>query len=78
MKLLPEADGVPAFALVVKSVNPVDLTTLVVTAQQEEVLLELYFVGQKQDDCFKGLLSSVHVVAKEKIVSLWREPAIFE
>jgi hypothetical protein len=47
LKLFPEADRVPALALVVKSVNSVYLTALMVTAQEEEVLLELHFIGQK-------------------------------
>lgn len=41
---LPEADGVAPLAFVVKAVNAVDRRTLVVAAQQKEILwvLDLY------------------------------------
>jgi len=45
LKLLPESDAVPIFALVVKSVNSVDLATLVIATKKEKVFLEFYFVG---------------------------------
>ena len=65
LELLPQTDTVPILALVVKSVNTIDLTAFVVTSKQEEVLLKLDLVGQQQDDSLEGLLASVDVVAQK-------------
>ena len=65
LELFPDADGVAAFALVVETVDSIDLAALVISSQQEEVLLELDFVGQEENDCLKRVLSSIDVVAKE-------------
>lgn len=45
---LPESDGVPAFALVVESINAVDLRALVIPTQQEEVLWVLDLVAHEK------------------------------
>ena len=65
LELFPYADGVAAFALVVETVDSIDLAALVISSQQEEVLLELDFVGQEENDCLKRVLSSIDIVAKE-------------
>ena len=65
LELFPDADGVAAFALVVETVDSIDLAALVISSQQEEVLLELDFVGQEENDCLKRVLSSIDVVTKE-------------
>ena len=78
LKFFPDADRVAAFALVVKAINPIDLTALVVAAQQEEVLLELHFVRQQQNNCLQTVLAAINIVAQEKIVRLGREAAIFK
>jgi hypothetical protein len=46
LKFFPKSDAVSVLALVIEPVNPVDLPTLVVPAEEEEVLLEFNFVGQ--------------------------------
>ena len=43
-EFLPDTDGVSALALVIESVDAVDLATLVIASKQEEVLLELDLV----------------------------------
>lgn len=78
LKLFPEPDTVPIFALVIKPVDSVDLAALVVTPQQEEVLLELYFVSQQKNDGLERLLATVHVVTEEQVVSFRWETAILE
>lgn len=62
---LPKLDVVTTLALVVEAVNAVDGSTLMVAAQNEEVLGILDLVGQQQTDRFKGLLSTIDVVTKE-------------
>ena len=78
LKLLPHANGVAALAFVVEAIDAVDLSALVVTAQQEEVFLELDFVCQEQDDGLQRVLSSVDIIAQKEIVGLRREAAILE
>jgi len=53
LKFFPEANTIPAFTLVVKAIDTVDLAALVVASEQEEVLLELDLVQKQQDDGFK-------------------------
>lgn len=78
LELFPDANGVAALALVVEAIHAVNLAGLMIASQEEKVLLELNLVGHEQDYGLKRVLSSVHVVAKEKIVRLWWEPAILE
>ena len=67
-----------ALTLVVEAVNPIDLGALMIATQEEEVLLILDLVGEKQDDHFQRLLASVNIIAKEQVVSFGREATIFK
>lgn len=78
LEFFPDADGVAAFALIVEAVDAIDLTALVVASEQEEVLLELDFVGEEEDDCLERVLSAVNIVAQEEVVRLRRESSIFK
>lgn len=49
LELLPDTDGVAALALIVKAIDSIDLTTLVIASQQEEVLLEFDLVGEEKN-----------------------------
>ena len=40
----PESDGVPALAFIIEAIDAVDLATLVIAAQQEEIFLKLDLV----------------------------------
>ena len=42
---LPQLDAMTALALIVKAVDSIDRCTLVISAQQEEILWVLDFVG---------------------------------
>lgn len=64
--------------LVVEAVDAVDGGTLVVAPEQEEVLGVFDLVRQQQADGLQRLLPSVHVVAQEQVVGLWREAAVLE
>ena len=46
----PESDRVSAFAFVVESVDAIDLSTLMIASQKEEVLGILDFVAEKKAD----------------------------
>ena len=46
----PELDGVSSLALVVETVDPVDLSALVIASEHEEVLWVLYLVAEHEDD----------------------------
>lgn len=49
-----------------------------VAPEQEEVLGVFDLVRQQQADGLQRLLPSVHIVAKEQVVSLWGKAAILE
>ena len=63
LELLPNADRVATLALVVEAVYAIDLPSLVVTSQQEKVLLELNLVGKQQNDRLERILSPVDIVS---------------
>lgn len=46
LEFFPHADGIATLALIVEAVNTIDLSALMVTAQQEEILLEFHLIGQ--------------------------------
>lgn len=75
---LPELDVVSSLALVVEAVDTVDGGTLMVAAQNEEVLGVLDLVGQEQADGLERLLATVDVITKEQIVGLRRESTVLE
>lgn len=75
---LPELDIVSSLALVIEAVDTVDGGTLMVAAQNEEVLGVLDLVGKKQADGLERLLATVDVITKEQIVGLRRESTVLE
>ena len=75
---LPKSDGVSSLTLVIESINTVDLSTLVIASQKEEVLRILDFVAEKKGNGLDWLLASVDIVSEEEVVGLWWESPIFE
>jgi hypothetical protein len=59
----PEFDIISALALIVETIDTVNRGTLMVTAEDEEVLRVLDLVREKQTNGFERLLSSVDIVA---------------
>ena len=49
LEFFPHADGVATLAFVIESIDAIDLTALVIAAQQEEILLEFDLVGEEED-----------------------------
>lgn len=47
LEFFPDSDRIATLALVIEAIDAIDLTAFMVSAQQEKVLLELDFVGQK-------------------------------
>ena len=75
---LPQLDVVSALALIVKTVDTVDRSTLVVTAKDEEVLGVFDLVCEEQANGLQRLLATVDVIAEDEVVGLRREAAILE
>ena len=75
---LPQLDVVSSLALIVETVDAVDRGTLVVTAEDEEVLGVLDLVGEEQADGLERLLATVDVITKEEVVGLRRETTVLE
>jgi hypothetical protein len=69
-ELLPHLDREPAAALVVKTVDAIDARALVVPSKKEEVLRVLDLIREQEANNFQRLLSSIHIVAEEKIIGL--------
>ena len=51
-KDFPELDGVSSFTFVIKTVDAVNLGTLVIASQQEKIFWELNLVAEQQGNCF--------------------------
>lgn len=49
-----------------------------VAAKDEEVFWVFNFVGKKETDRFQGLLSSIHIIAKEEVVRFRGEATVLE
>ena len=49
-----------------------------VAAQQEEILRIFDFVGEQETDGLERLLATIHIIAKEQVVRLWREATVLE
>ena len=77
-KSLPQLDVVASLALVVETVNTVDGSTLVVAAQDEEVLGVLDLVCEEQADSLQRLLATIDVVTEEEVVGLRWEATVLE
>jgi hypothetical protein len=75
---LPQLDVVSSLALIVETVDAVDRGTLVVTAEDEEVLGVLDLVGEEQADGLERLLATIDVVTEEEVVGLGRETTVLE
>ena len=45
LELFPDSDAVTSLAFVIEAVDTVDLATLVITSEKEEVLFKFDFVG---------------------------------
>jgi hypothetical protein len=58
----PELNGVPAFALIVKTINPVNLSALMIASQKKEVFWVLDFVAHQQSNRLNRLLASVNII----------------
>ena len=59
---LPQLNIIPSLALVVKAVDPVNGSTLMIAPENEKVFWILDFVCQEQTDCLKGLFAPVHII----------------
>ena len=75
---LPKLDVIPPFALIVETVDSVNRSTLVVATKDEEVFGVFDLVCEEKADSLQRLLATVDVVAKEEVVGLRGETAVFE
>jgi hypothetical protein len=74
----PEFDRVSSFTFIVKAINTVDLSTLVVAAEEEKVFRELDLITEEQSYSFDWLLAAVNVIAEEEVVCLGGESSVFK
>lgn len=74
----PQLNVVPSLALVIKSIDSIDGSTLVISSQEEKVLWVFNLVSQEKAYSFETLLSSVDIVSQEEIVSIRGESSILK
>jgi hypothetical protein len=74
----PELDAVSSLAFVVKTINSVDGSALVVSTQDEKVFRIFDFVSKQKTNRFQALFSTVDVISQEQIVGLGRETSVFK
>mmetsp|Transcript_32093 Transcript_32093/g.53031 ORF Transcript_32093/g.53031 Transcript_32093/m.53031 type:complete len:208 (+) Transcript_32093:716-1339(+) len=77
-KRLPQLDSESSLALVIKAVDAIDGSTLVVTTEHEKVLRILDFVSKEKANCFQRLLATVHVITQKHIIGFRREASVFK
>lgn len=65
---LPNLDVASTLAFIVESVDTCDVGAFVVAAKEEEVLWELEFVAEQQQDGLERLLPAIDVVSEEEKV----------
>lgn len=66
------------FTLVIKAIEFVNLSWLVISSEEEKVLRVFNLVGQQKHNGFDRLLASIYIIPKEKIIFLGWEPPIIE
>ena len=72
-KLFPHLNREASTAFIIKSVDAVDTSTLVVSSQQKEVFRILDFVRKKQRNNLQRLLSAIYIIPQEKVIRLCQE-----
>lgn len=77
-RTLPDLEVVSLTALIVESIDAIDRAALVISTQHEEVLGVFDFVRQQEANGLKAVGSSINIVAKEEVISLWREATILK
>jgi hypothetical protein len=75
---LPDLDVTPPFALIIEAINAGHVRTFMISSKKKEVFGILEFVAQQQENRLQTLLSTVNIVAQEKIVGCRRKPAHLE
>ena len=77
-KGLPQFYVISPLALIIKAVDTVDRSALMVSPKNEKVLRILDLVRQKQAYRLERLLTSVYIVSKEKVVGFRGESSVLE
>ncbi|KAL3809075.1 hypothetical protein ACHAXA_007860, partial [Cyclostephanos tholiformis] len=74
----PQPNGVPSFALVVETINPIDPRRFVISSEDEEILGIHYLVTYEEAHRLEGLLATVDIITQEKVIALGGEAAVLE
>lgn len=75
---LPQLDVISSLAFIVESIYAVNRCTLVISAQDEEILWILDLVREEQANGLKRLFASVDVVPKEEVIRFGWESSVFK
>lgn len=66
LELSPQFNIISSFALVIKTVHPVNLMAFVVSSEYEKVVRVLDFISYHQANSFDTLFASINVVTHKK------------
>jgi len=69
-KLFPHLYREAPTTFIIKTVNPINASTFMVSTQKEEIFRVLNFVREQQRDNLQRLFSTINIVPQEKIVCL--------
>jgi hypothetical protein len=74
----PSSRVIAQLTFIIEAIDSVYTCTLVVAPENEKVFRVFDLVGEEETDSLERLLPPIDIVAKEKIVCFWWEPAILE
>ena len=84
----PKTDAVTTFALIIESIDLVDVVCFMITSQEKEVVGVFHFVLKKKTNALNALLSPIHVIAirknypekipQKQVIGLLRRSSIFK
>ena len=78
ISVLPQALVVEAVTRLLKTLHLGDLSGLVIPSQDRHSISVSDLHANQKRHCFDGIIASVHVVAHEEVVCVWRDASYFE
>ena len=69
----PEFDAITSLTFIIKTIDTVNRSTLMISAKNKKIIRIFDFVRKKKTDGLKTVLSTIDIVTQKKIVGLRRE-----
>lgn len=75
---LPQLNVVSPLALVVKAIDAINRSTLMVAPENKKVFWVLNLICKEETDCLKRLFTPVHIITQEEVVGFRWKASILE